>query len=191
MKLDFEKMDGLIPVIIQDNVSKAVLMLGYMNKEAYDKTLKDGLVTFWSRSKNRLWQKGETSGNTLKVVSINQDCDNDALLIMAEPKGSTCHKGSKSCFGENFMLGSLFSLIMNRKEKAPKGSYTASLFEGGLESILAKISEESEEVVQAAKSEGRQRLIEESSDLLYHLFVLLVNEGISLDDIEEELRRRN
>lgn len=190
MKIDFEKMDGLVPAIVQDSVSKRVLMLGYMNEDAYKRTIADGFVTFWSRSKKRLWQKGESSGNKLRVVSVNTDCDGDALLIMAEPSGPTCHTGKVSCFGEGFGVGDLFKLLQSRKKEMPEGSYTAFLFEGGLEAILAKVEEESLEVLQAARSEGRQRLIEESCDLLYHLFVLLVNEGISFEDIEKELGGR-
>lgn len=191
MKIDFKKMDNLVPVIVQDGVSKRVLMLGYMNDEAYEKTLADGFVTFWSRSKGRLWQKGETSGNKLKVVSMNVDCDGDTLLVMVKPLGPTCHTGETSCFGNGFGVGDLFKLLEDRKDKMPEGSYTSSLFEGGLKAILAKVEEESEEVVRAAKSEGKQRLIEESCDLFYHMFVLLVNEDIDLGDIEEELSGRN
>ncbi|MBL4694067.1 bifunctional phosphoribosyl-AMP cyclohydrolase/phosphoribosyl-ATP diphosphatase HisIE [Candidatus Gracilibacteria bacterium] len=191
MKIDFKKMDNLIPVIAQDNISKRVLMLGYMNNEAYEKTLADGFVTFWSRSKGRLWQKGETSGNKLKVVSMNMDCDGDTLLVMARPLGPTCHTGETSCFGNGFGVGDLFKLLEDRKDKMPKGSYTSSLFEGGLKAILAKVEEESEEVVRAARSEGKQRLMEESCDLFYHMFVLLINEDIDLGDIEEELSGRN
>ena len=191
MNLDFEKMGGIVPVIIQDGVSKRVLMLGYMNKDAYRRTLQDEFVTFWSRSKKRLWQKGETSGNKLRVISISKDCDGDALLIIAEPLGPTCHTGNVSCFGGEYSLGDLFKLLMDRKRKMPKGSYSAALFEGGLEVILAKVKEESDEVLKAARSEGRKRLIEESCDLIYHMMILLVNEGINLDDIEDELGKRN
>jgi len=191
MKIDFKKMNGLVPVIIQDNVSKCVLMLGYMNEEAYERTQKDKLVTFWSRSKNRLWQKGESSGNKLKVIAIKMDCDSDALLVTAEPLGPTCHTGNTSCFGDDFSLGDLFKLLKDRKAKMPKGSYTASLFKEGQKAILDKVEEESEEVIRAANSEGKQRLIEESCDLLYHLFVLLINENIDFGDIDDELSKRN
>lgn len=192
MKLDFKKLKGLVPAIIQDAGTKAVLMLGFMNKEAYQKTASDGYVTFWSRTKNRLWQKGESSGNKLKVVSMSSDCDLDSLLIFVKPEGPTCHSGAASCFDpKNFSLGDLFKLIQTRKKEMPEGSYTAGLFEKGQNEILNKIKEEADEVIVAAESEGKKRLIEESSDLLYHLFVLLVNEKIGVEDIEAELKRRN
>lgn len=189
------KINGLIPAIIQDAQSREILMLGYMNQEALDKTLKDKLVTFFSRSKNRLWQKGETSGNYLELVKIRMDCDNDALLIMANPKGPTCHTGQYSCFEKStngsLTLSQLFSLIEKRKGEMPAGSYTVSLLNGGQEAILAKVEEESLEVLQAARKEGRLRLIEESCDLLYHLFVLLSSQNITLTEIEQELGKRN
>lgn len=191
-KLDFSKLNGLVPAIVQDAETLQVLMLGFMNKEALEKTLSEGKVTFFSRSKNRLWQKGETSGNFLKVVEIKVDCDNDSLLILARPEGPTCHTGTESCFGKSeFDLIQLFKLIKERKEKMPKNSYTSSLFTDGLDKIIAKIEEEAEEVVRAAKSEGKQRLIEESCDLLYHLFVLLSNENITIDEIQAELKKRH
>ncbi|MBT4917083.1 bifunctional phosphoribosyl-AMP cyclohydrolase/phosphoribosyl-ATP diphosphatase HisIE [Candidatus Peregrinibacteria bacterium] len=191
-KLDFEKMNGLLPVIVQDSCDNTVLMLGFMNLEALEKTIEDKKVTFFSRTKERLWQKGESSGNFLEVEEILSDCDEDSLLIMAKPVGPTCHTGEKSCFGaEGDFLRRLFSLIAERKSKMPEGSYTTSLFDAGLDRILEKIDEESAEVVVAAKSEGRQRLIEESCDLIYHMYVLLAEEGICLDDLEEELRKRN
>ncbi len=194
-KLDFSKLNGLVPAIVQEVDSKAVLMVGFMNKEALEKTLKNKLVTFFSRSKNRLWQKGESSGNYLEVVKIKMDCDNDSLLISARPKGPTCHTGETSCFGddikEKFTLNKLFQIIENRKKEMPSESYTASLISGGLEAILAKVEEESLEVLQAARKEGRQRVIEESSDLIYHLFVLMSSQNISLREIEEELGKRN
>ncbi|NIA31648.1 MAG: bifunctional phosphoribosyl-AMP cyclohydrolase/phosphoribosyl-ATP diphosphatase HisIE [Actinobacteria bacterium] len=191
-KLDFSKLNGLVPAIVQDVGTLEILMLGFMNQEALEKTLEDGKVTFFSRSKNRLWQKGETSGNFLKIVEIKADCDNDSLLILAKPAGPTCHTGNKSCFGKSqFSLLQLFQLIKERKKAMPEDSYTSSLFRGGLEKIIEKIEEESEEVVRAAKSEGKQRLIEESCDLIYHLFVLLNNEDISISDIEQELNKRH
>ena len=191
-KLDFSKLNGLIPAIVQNAKTLEVLMLGFLNQEALEKTIADGKVTFFSRSKNRLWQKGETSGNFLSVVDLKFDCDNDSLLILARPEGPTCHTGDFSCFGETqFNVLKLFQFIQQRKKDMPASSYTASLFGAGLEGIIAKIKEESEEVTRAAKSEGRQRLIEESCDLLYHLFVLLVSEGIGLDDIEKELSQRH
>jgi len=191
-KLDFEKMDGLIPVVVQNYCTKKVLMVAFMDEAAVIKTLEDDKVTFYSRTKKRLWQKGESSGNFLFVKEILIDCDSDSLLIMADPVGPTCHTGTRSCFGarEDF-LRELFEIIKKRKIEMPKGSYTSELFEEGLSKILAKIDEESAEVIQAAESEGKQRLIEESCDLLYHLFVLLAQENISLDDIYDELRSRN
>lgn len=191
-KLDFCKINGLVPAIVQDVETLQVLMLGFMNKEALEKTLAEGKVTFFSRSKNRLWQKGETSGNFLEVIEIKPDCDNDSLLILAKPEGPTCHTGTESCFGKpEFDLIKLFKLIKERKEKMPENSYTSSLFNDGLDKIIAKIEEEAEEVVLAAKSEGKQRLIEESCDLLYHLFVLLNNENVTIADIQEELKKRH
>lgn len=191
-KLDFSKFNGLLPAIVQDAETLQVLMLGFMNKEALEKTIAEGKVTFFSRSKNRLWQKGETSSNFLKVIEIKPDCDNDSLLILARPEGPTCHTGTESCFGKSeFDLMQLFKLIKERKEKLPKKSYTSSLFADGLDKIIAKIEEEAEEVIRAAKSEGKQRLIEESCDLLYHLFVLLNNEDVTIADIQGELKKRH
>lgn len=194
MKLNFKKMNGLIPAIIQDSTTMQVLMLGFMNEKAYEKTIKTGLATFWSRSKGRLWQKGEGSGNCLEVISVKKDCDSDTLLILAKPRGSTCHKGKYSCFGERerniYFLEELFNLIKDRKEKRPKKSYTASLFDKGLNEILKKVGEESIETIIAAKSESRKRLIEESGDLLYHLLVLLAEKEISLNEVVLELIQR-
>ncbi len=190
--MDFKKMNGLLPVIIQDSRTLNVLMLGYMNKEALDVTLESGYVTFYSRSKGRLWKKGESSGNCLKVGEIFQDCDNDALLIRAAPEGPTCHLGEKSCFkSEGSFVEELFGLIEERKKLLPHNSYTTSLFEDGEEKILAKVAEESAEVIVAAKSEGRQRLIEELADLQYHLMVLMAEKNLTLGDVEEELKKRN
>jgi phosphoribosyl-ATP pyrophosphohydrolase/phosphoribosyl-AMP cyclohydrolase len=195
-KLDFEKSGGVIPAIVQDNATKDVLMLGFMDKNALERTIQSKKVTFWSRTQSRLWEKGETSGNTLEVISMATDCDNDTLLILAKPKGPTCHTGSYSCFGIGKPSGleflhELYDLIVSRKKELPINSYTASLFNEGLGKILEKIEEESGEVLQAAKNETRTRLIEESADLLYHWFVLLVKKNISLNDIIQELQRRN
>lgn len=190
-KLDFKKMNGLVPAIIQDAKTLEILMLGFMNTEALTQTIKTGKVTFFSRSKGRLWLKGESSGNFLEVTEIRVDCDNDSLLIMANPIGPTCHTGQSSCFGKApFNLAKLYRLISDRKEKMPTDSYTTSLFKEGREAILAKIDEESAEVIQAARREGKQRLIEESCDLLYHLLVLLSSEEISMEEINEELGKR-
>ncbi len=191
-KLDFAKMGGLIPAIIQDFSSGEVLMLGFMNKEALRRTMREGVVTFYSRTKQCLWKKGETSGNFLKVVSVKTDCDNDTLLIKANPKGPTCHEGSKSCFGKGeFGIKTLFALIKNRKKYMPKDSYTSDLFKLGLPKIIDKIEEESGEVMAAAQGEGKKRLVEESCDLIYHLWVLLVSERVEIEDVEKELSRRN
>ena len=194
-QLNFAKLDGIVPAIVQDVETKAVLMLGFMNKEALGKTIESKKVTFWSRTKKRLWEKGEIFGNALKLISISADCDNDTLLILAKPQGPTCHTGAYSCFGMKKQNGleflhDLHDLIVSRKKELPKNSYTASLFREGLGKILEKIEEESGEVLQAAKKETRKRLIEESSDLLYHLFVLLAKKNISLSNIIQELQRR-
>ena len=194
-QLDFDKLGGIIPAIIQDAETKTVLMLGFMDKEALNKTIKNKKVTFWSRTKKRLWEKGESSGNTLEIISIATDCDNDTLLILVRPQGPTCHTGEYSCFGIEKQGGleflqELYDLIATRKKELPKNSYTTSLFSLGLQKILEKVEEESGEVLQAAKKESRTRLVEESADLLYHLFVLLVQKKIFLNDIIQELQRR-
>lgn len=206
--IDFKKLNGLIPAIIQDAETQQVLMLGFMNEESLKKTIKTKKVWFFSRSKNRLWMKGEESGNILNLISITPDCDNDTLLIQAKPKGPTCHTNKTSCFVEQNskidgtkideiglhpvpeILIDLFNLIRNRKEKMPEGSYTTSLFKDGLNKICEKIEEESLEVIQASKKETKQRLIEEGCDLIYHLLVLLVQKNIGLNEIFEELVRR-
>lgn len=190
-KLDFTKSGELVPAIVQNAETLEVLMLGFMNKEAMKKTILDGKMTFFSRSKNRLWQKGETSGNFLKVVDVKCDCDNDTLLFLVTPNGPVCHTGESSCFlKDGFNLLMLYKLIKERRNLMPKDSYTSFLFDAGLEKILEKVEEESKEVLQAAKSEGKQRLIEESCDLIYHLFVLLNSENIGMEEIEKELKRR-
>jgi len=195
MKLNFKKLDGLIPVIVQDRSTMQVLMLGFMNEEAYCKTKETGKVTFWSRTRKCLWQKGETSGDYLKVVDIKTDCDNDSLLILAKPQGLTCHTGKYSCFGDKensvIFLKELFDLIKDRKGQRRKKSYTTSLFDKGLDEIVKKVGEESIEVIIAAKSETQKRLIEESGDLLYHLLVLLAEKEIDLDEVVEELVQRS
>lgn len=186
---------GLLPAVIQDARNGNVLMLGYMNREALEKTLASGFVTFFSRSKKRLWKKGEESGNTLRVISIRSDCDNDAILIEADTSGPTCHTGAASCFnGEESALETLLSLIETIRDRsqpdAPKGSYTRDLLEGGIDACGAKLLEEAEEVVRAARSEGKQRTIEESADLFFHLLVLLRLQGIELEDVAAELKKR-
>ena len=194
-KLDFAKMDGLLPAIIQDAETKAVLMLGYMNADAVSQTATHKKVVFWSRTRAKLWEKGETSGNWLEVVSISADCDGDTLLVQAKPYGPTCHTGEYSCFGgekvDITFLQKLYALIEKRERERPANSYTTTLFEQGLTQILAKVAEEAGEVQHAAQSETRQRLIEESADLLYHLLVLLVEKKVTLNAIADELQARN
>lgn len=195
MRLHFTKGNCLIPAIIQDARTDQVLMLGFMNKAAYEKTIRTKKVCFYSRTKRRLWTKGETSGNFLQVIAIKTDCDRDCLLIKVKPQEPTCHKGSYSCFGEKPIescqfLSFLYGLIKERQKTLPAKSYTASLFKQGLEKILEKIDEESTELIRAAKREGRTRIIEESADLLYHLFVLLVEKRIMLQEIVKELKKR-
>ena len=192
-KIDWQKVNGLIPAIVQDAETNTVLMLGYMNKESLEKTQKSKQVYFFSRTKKRLWLKGETSGNYLDLVNIKIDCDADTLLIKAIPKGPTCHKGQTSCFGDGLLtsvLTELYSLILNRKSEMPQNSYTASLFSDGLDKICQKIEEEALEVIQAAKQETKQRLVEESSDLIYHLLVLLAEKGVNLSQVFGELEKR-
>lgn len=192
-KINWNKNAGLVPAIIQDASTSAVLMLGYMNNQSLAKTLKTKKVWFYSRSKKRLWMKGETSKNILNLVSIQADCDSDALLIKAKPAGSTCHTGVYSCFRDTKTadeLSGLFKVIQERKILMPKNSYTASLFKAGLDKISLKVAEEALEVVQAAQKQTKRRLIEESVDLLYHLFVLLVQKGIDLRDIYKEIIER-
>lgn len=192
MKLNFEKVNGLIPAIIQDSTNSQVLMLGYMNDEALVKTQKTGFVTFYSRTKKRLWEKGESSGNKLKVVSIKEDCDSDTLLIKVKPQGPICHTGDISCFKENaFTLSNLEEIIRKRKEEMPKNSYTSSLFKDGINKISQKVGEESVEVVIAAINESKKSLIAEISDLFFHTLVLMQEKKVSLKEVEQELRTRD
>lgn len=192
--IDWAKSDGLVPVIVQDAASFRVLMLGYMNSEALSATLTSGLVTFFSRSKNRLWQKGETSGNVLRLRKIRLDCDSDTLLAIVDPTGPTCHTGSTSCFGEIdapalTILSDLENTIRARQVNPTEGSYTASLFAKGLSRIAQKVGEEGVEVALAGAIEA-DNLAEESADLLYHLLVLLVANGKSLGDAINVLKSR-
>ncbi len=194
-ELDTQKnADGLIPAIIQDDRTRQVLMLGYMNAEAYEKTVAEGRVTFYSRTKGRLWTKGETSGNFLTVRSIAKDCDNDTLLIRVEPAGPVCHTGSHSCFGgrlnEGF-IGTLQEVIQQRHRDMPEGSYTTKLFTKGVKKIAQKVGEEAVETVIEAVDNNNPDLVYEASDLIYHLLVLLENQGLSIKDLEEELARRH
>ena len=191
---------GLIPAIVVDAVSKKVLTLAYMNRESLKLSMEKELTCFWSRSRNELWLKGETSGNYQHIVSITADCDKDALVVMVEPEGPACHLGTHSCFtnpvfdSENrqaFSLESLYDMLVGRNQTRPEGSYTTYLFEKGLDKILKKVGEESTEVIIAAKAQDRAETIYEIADLAYHLMVLMVNEGISLEDIHKELASRH
>lgn len=183
---------NLIPTIIQDVVTKQVLMLGYSNEESLAKTKATGHVWFYSRSKERLWEKGETSHNYLNVIEIKEDCDQDTILILAKPEGPTCHTGATSCFGETALdaVAKTAAIIANRKVSAPEGSYTKTLFDAGQDKILAKVAEESGEVVKAALKETDQRLVEESADLIYHLQVLLAQRGLTWEQLQAEFQRR-
>lgn len=197
MDIDFEKMGGLVPAIIQDATTKNVLMLGFMNKEAYDKTVETKKVTFWSRTRNCLWTKGETSGNVLNLVSIQLDCDNDTLLVKVHPAGPTCHKGSDTCWGESneanplLFLTELQDFINKRHEEMPEGSYTTNLFKDGLNRMAQKVGEEALEAVIEATNGTNERLIYEASDMFYHLIVLLTSKGLRIEDIAKELQMRH
>lgn len=196
MTLDFDKMDGLVPAIIQDSRTLKVLMLGFMNKEAYEKTVETGKVTFWSRTKQRLWTKGETSDNTLTVVDIKADCDNDTLLIKAIPAGPVCHTGSDTCWDEKnqnpiMFLSELQSFIEKRHEEMPEGSYTTSLFKSGCGRMAQKVGEEAIESVIEAMANNNERLIYEASDMIYHLIVLLTSKGLKIEDLAQELQKRH
>ncbi|MEQ3499218.1 bifunctional phosphoribosyl-AMP cyclohydrolase/phosphoribosyl-ATP diphosphatase HisIE [Tenacibaculum sp. SSH1-16] len=194
MNIDFTKGNGLIPVVIQNNTTLQVLMLGYMNKEAFIKTQKEGKVTFYSRSKNRLWTKGEESGNFLWVKDIQLDCDNDTLLIKVTPKGPTCHKGTTSCFAEETSKGFLYSLesiIADRIDNDVETSYTNKLFKRGINKVAQKVGEEAVEVVIEAKDNNDELFKNEAADLLYHYLILLKAKGFKLTDIESVLKNRN
>jgi phosphoribosyl-ATP pyrophosphohydrolase/phosphoribosyl-AMP cyclohydrolase len=196
MELNFEKSGGLIPAIIQDHLTGKVLMLGFMNEEALSQTKATGLVTFFSRSKNRLWTKGETSGNTLRVVDVLVDCDADTLLIKAAPAGPVCHTGSDTCFGEENAEAILFlkylqTFIAQRREAMPEGSYTTSLFTAGINRMAQKVGEEAVETVIEATNGTTEKLVGEAADLLYHLIVLLTAKGLRLEDPCRELQRRH
>ena len=196
MDIDFEKMGGLVPAIIQDNVTRKVLMLGFMNKEAYDKTVETGKVTFWSRARNCLWTKGETSGNFLNVKEILLDCDKDTLLIKARPEGPVCHTGADTCWNEqnsvdlNF-LSYLQDFIDRRFKEMPEGSYTTSLFKSGVNRMAQKVGEEAVETVIEATNGTDDRLIYEASDLIYHLIVLLTSKGHRIEELAAELVKRH
>lgn len=192
--IDFSKGNGLVPVVIQDYFTLQVLMVGYMNEEAYSKTVEEKKVTFFSRSKNRLWTKGETSGNFLTVMDLTTDCDNDSLLIMAVPAGPTCHTGSTSCFGEEAQKGFLYKLehvINQRIDNNTEESYTNKLFKKGINKVAQKVGEEAVELVIESKDDNLELFKNEAADLLYHLLILLKAKNIDLQSIEEVLRSRH
>ncbi len=197
MNLDFSKLNGLVPAIIQDQRTSKVLMLGFMNEEALQKTTETGQVPFFSRAKNRLWTKGEESGNFLNVISIESDCDNDTLLIKVNPVGPVCHTGSDTCWNEKNeqngldFLKKLQDFIDQRKAEMPEGSYTTSLFRSGTAKIAQKVGEEAVETVIEAMANNDERLIYEASDLLYHLIVLMTHKGFRLEDLARELQKRH
>jgi phosphoribosyl-ATP pyrophosphohydrolase/phosphoribosyl-AMP cyclohydrolase len=197
MTIDFKKMDGLVPAIVQDAQKLRVLMLGFMNEEAYNRTIETGKVTFWSRSRNTLWTKGETSANFLHVVEILNDCDQDTLLIKARPDGPTCHTGADTCWNEKnepnplLFLSELSNFIEKRHEEMPEGSYTTSLFRDGLNRMAQKVGEEALELVIEATNGTNERLIYEGSDMLYHLIVLLTSKGLRIEDMARELMERH
>lgn len=196
-QLDFSKLNGLIPAIIQDNTTNVVLMLGFMNEEALEKTEETGQVTFFSRSKNRLWTKGEESGNFLNVVSIAPDCDNDTLLIKVNPVGPVCHTGDDTCWGEVNeesdlqFLEYLQDFIDQRKIEMPEGSYTTSLFQKGTRKITQKVGEEAVETIIGAMANDDENFLYEGADLLYHLIVLLTHKGYRIEDLARELKKRH
>ena len=194
--MDFEKMGGVIPAIIQDNNTNKVLMLGFMNSEALEKTKKEGRVTFFSRTKQRLWTKGEESGNFLDVVEIIEDCDKDTLLIKADPVGPVCHTGTDTCFDEQNSSGISFlkqlqDLIQQRKKEMPEGSYTTSLFTEGINKIAQKVGEEAVELVIESKDQNEDLFLNEAADLMYHLIVLLTEKGKNLEDVSRLLEERH
>ncbi|MDQ0064802.1 bifunctional phosphoribosyl-AMP cyclohydrolase/phosphoribosyl-ATP diphosphatase HisIE [Chryseobacterium lathyri] len=194
MKIDFDKNNGLVPVIIQDSRTQQVLMLGYMNEEAFKKTEKEGIVTFFSRSKNRLWTKGEESGNFLTVKNISIDCDQDTVLVQAIPKNTVCHTGSFSCFGEKESKGFLYELeakIAERIDHKTEGSYTYSLYQSGINKMAQKVGEEAVELVIEAKDSNDDLFKNEAADLLYHFLILLKAKGFAMEDIEKVLQSRN
>ena len=193
MDIDFSKGDGLVPIIIQNNNTLQVLMLGYMNQEAFNKTKAENRVTFFSRSKNRLWTKGEESGNFLTVKDIQIDCDNDTILIKVEPQGPTCHTGSTSCFKEETAKGFLYELqqtISDRIDANDEKSYTSKLFRSGINKVAQKVGEEAVELVIEAKDDNIGLFKNEAADLIYHYLILLKAKGFKLEDIESVLQKR-
>lgn len=194
--MDFEKMNGLVPAIIQDAATQKVLMLGFMNREAYQKTVETSKVIFYSRTKQRLWTKGEESGNFLHVVDIKSDCDEDTLLIQVHPVGPVCHTGTDTCWGEEnrqpvMFLKELQEFISRRYAEMPEGSYTTSLFQSGVNKMAQKVGEEAVETVIEACNGSNERLVYEGADLLYHLIVLLTSKGLRIEDLANELIERH
>lgn len=198
-QLKFDR-NGLIPAVVVDSVTKKVLTVAYMNRESLEISMKKGLTCFWSRSRQELWLKGETSGNYQHIVSITADCDRDALVVVVEKDGPACHTGSDSCFTEpvwkseklqEFSMESLYELLRKRKEEMPEGSYTTYLFQKGMDKILKKVGEECTEVIIAGKGEDRKETVYELADLAYHAMVLMVEMGISVEDIRRELASRH
>jgi len=195
MKIDFDKNSvGLVPAIIQDVETKNILMLGFMNKEALDLTLESKKVHFFSRSKNRIWMKGEESGNFLNLISLKPDCDNDSLLLKVKPQGPTCHKGDDTCWGEkndhNF-LNTLEKIIVDRIKNPSNNSYVSNLFEKGIDKIAQKLGEEATEMIIASKNENKKEVIYESADLLFHFLILLQKKNLRFKDVVNELEQRN
>jgi phosphoribosyl-ATP pyrophosphohydrolase/phosphoribosyl-AMP cyclohydrolase len=196
MSLNFDKLGGILPAIIQDAQTNEVLMLGFMNQEAYEKTLSEGKVTFFSRTKERLWTKGEESGNYMDVVEILEDCDADTLLIRANPQGPACHTGMRTCFGETVQddlsfLQNLQALLQSRKEELPENSYTAKLFRSGPRKIAKKVGEEAAELIIEAMDSDDELFLNEAADLLFHMCILLVDRGYRLQDIAKILADRH
>jgi phosphoribosyl-ATP pyrophosphohydrolase/phosphoribosyl-AMP cyclohydrolase len=196
MSLNFDKMGGILPAVIQDAQTNEVLMLGFMDPEAYEKTLNEGKVTFYSRTKKRLWTKGEESGNFMNVVEMMEDCDSDTLLVRVNPVGPACHTGMRTCFGERVQdnlafLQNLQELLQSRKEELPENSYTAKLFRNGPRKIAKKIGEEAAELVIEAMDTDEELFLNESADLLFHMCILLVDRGYRLEDVTKILAERH
>lgn len=193
-KIDFSKYDGLIPCVVQDAKTQRVLMVGFMNEEAYEKTRQDNKVTFFSRTKQRLWTKGETSGNFLEVVDIKIDCDNDTLLIKSNPAGPVCHTGADTCFNEvndHWDLSSLEAIVDDRKNNPQNGSYTTTLFEAGINKIAQKVGEEAVELIIESKDQNKSLFLNEAADLMYHYLVLLKAKDCSMSDVLDVLKKRH
>jgi len=196
MSLNFDKMGGILPAIIQDAQTNEVLMLGFMNQEAYEKTVSEGKVTFYSRTKKRLWTKGEESGNFMNVIEILEDCDADTLLVRVDPVGPACHTGMRTCFGETVQdnlafLQNLQALLQSRKEELPENSYTAKLFRNGPRKIAKKLGEEAAELVIEAMDTDDECFLNEAADLLFHMCILLVDRGYKMEDVVKVLKERH